>query len=92
MSRLPPSPASAALAGSCNGLQHYAALGLDSKGGAQVNLVPTNKPQDVYTGVCDVVKEKVGRQTLSVAALLRPWHGPQPTLDCPEGEDASLPS
>ncbi|CAN0444362.1 unnamed protein product [Hapterophycus canaliculatus] len=47
--------------GSCNGLQHYAALGLDSKGGAQVNLVPTSKPQDVYSGVCDVVKEKVGR-------------------------------
>ena len=47
------------VAGSCNGLQHYAALGLDAKGGAQVNLVPSPKPQDVYTGVCDVVKEKV---------------------------------
>lgn len=48
------------LPGSCNGLQHYAALGLDAIGGAQVNLVPSNKPQDVYTGVCDVVKQKVG--------------------------------
>lgn len=47
------------LPGSCNGLQHYAALGLDAKGGAQVNLVPSCKPQDVYSGVCDVVKEKV---------------------------------
>ena len=45
--------------GSCNGLQHYAALGLDAKGGAQVNLVPSSKPQDVYSGVCDVVKAKV---------------------------------
>ena len=40
-------------------MQHYAALGLDAKGGAQVNLVPSTKPQDVYTGVCDVVKKKV---------------------------------
>ena len=47
------------LAGSCNGLQHYAALGLDAKGGAQVNLVPGDKPGDVYTGVCNVVKQKV---------------------------------
>lgn len=45
--------------GSCNGLQHYAALGLDAKGGAQVNLVPADKPGDVYTGVCNVVKQKV---------------------------------
>ena len=28
--------------GSCNGLQHYAALGLDEKGGKQVNLVPSD--------------------------------------------------
>ena len=26
--------------GSCNGLQHYAALGRDAFGGSQVNLVP----------------------------------------------------
>ncbi|CAM9263757.1 unnamed protein product [Scytosiphon promiscuus] len=52
--------------GSCNGLQHYAALGLDAKGGAQVNLVPTSKPQDVYTGVCDVVKEKVALKASTV--------------------------
>lgn len=47
------------MTGSCNGLQHYAALGLDAKGGAQVNLVPSPKPQDVYTGVCKVVIQKV---------------------------------
>ncbi|OQR98684.1 DNA-dependent RNA polymerase [Achlya hypogyna] len=37
--------------GSCNGLQHYAALGRDQGGGEQVNLVPSDKPQDVYSGV-----------------------------------------
>lgn len=58
------------LPGSCNGLQHYAALGLDAKGGAQVNLVPSSKPQDVYTGVCDVVKAKVRRLRSSTVCLV----------------------
>lgn len=31
--------------GSCNGLQHYAALGLDKEGGSSVNMVRANKPQ-----------------------------------------------
>ncbi|GMI57735.1 hypothetical protein TeGR_g2088 [Tetraparma gracilis] len=33
--------------GSCNGLQHYAALGRDLEGGAAVNLVPGDRPSDV---------------------------------------------
>ena len=37
--------------GSCNGLQHYAALGQDSYGAKQVNLVPADRPQDVYEEV-----------------------------------------
>lgn len=37
--------------GSCNGLQHYAALGRDSVGAASVNLVPSDVPQDVYSSV-----------------------------------------
>lgn len=37
--------------GSCNGLQHYAALGRDELGGSRVNLLPADKPQDVYTHV-----------------------------------------
>jgi DNA-directed RNA polymerase len=41
--------------GSCNGLQHYAALGRDELGGTQVNLIPSDEPQDVYTGVADLV-------------------------------------
>ena len=31
--------------GSCNGLQHYAALGRDAPGGAAVNLEPFDRPQ-----------------------------------------------
>ena len=35
--------------GTCNGLQHYAALGRDHGGGAAVNLMPSDKPQVVVT-------------------------------------------
>lgn len=45
--------------GTCNGLQHYAALGGDVEGAKQVNLVPSDKPQDVYTKVLEIVKEYV---------------------------------
>ncbi|XP_059635968.1 DNA-directed RNA polymerase 3, chloroplastic isoform X2 [Cornus florida] len=37
--------------GSCNGLQHYAALGRDSFEGAAVNLVAGDKPADVYSEI-----------------------------------------
>lgn len=47
--------------GSCNGLQHYAALGGDVQGAQQVNLEPSDRPSDVYTGVAEWVKEKVAR-------------------------------
>ena len=45
--------------GSCNGLQHYAALGGDIAGAKQVNLEPGDKPADVYTGVAELVKAEV---------------------------------
>jgi DNA-directed RNA polymerase len=45
--------------GTCNGLQHYAALGGDEAGAKQVNLEPSDKPADVYTAVCDAVRAQV---------------------------------
>ncbi|KAL8699958.1 MAG: hypothetical protein Q9201_005707 [Fulgogasparrea decipioides] len=45
--------------GTCNGLQHYAALGGDSLGARQVNLEPGDKPSDIYTGVAELVKEDI---------------------------------
>lgn len=44
--------------GSCNGLQHYAALGRDKAGGYSVNLCPANVPQDVYSAVVTLVEER----------------------------------
>ena len=41
--------------GSCNGLQHYAALGRDELGAIEVNLHPSSSPQDVYSGVAALV-------------------------------------
>ncbi|KAI8823016.1 uncharacterized protein EV422DRAFT_523046 [Fimicolochytrium jonesii] len=45
--------------GTCNGLQHYAALGGDELGARQVNLAPSEKPSDIYTGVADRVQAYV---------------------------------
>jgi DNA-directed RNA polymerase len=45
--------------GTCNGLQHYAALGGDKEGAKQVNLQPSDRPQDVYTGVAELVKARI---------------------------------
>ncbi|CAH8263306.1 unnamed protein product [Arabidopsis lyrata] len=43
--------------GSCNGLQHYAALGRDSFEAAAVNLVAGEKPADVYSEISRRVHE-----------------------------------
>ena len=47
--------------GTCNGLQHYAALGGDVWGASQVNLEPGDKPADVYTAVANLVKESIDK-------------------------------
>lgn len=44
--------------GSCNGLQHYAALGRDIAGAHSVNLTPSEVPQDVYSTVVALVEER----------------------------------
>lgn len=45
--------------GTCNGLQHYAALGGDTVGAQQVNLDVTERPSDVYTYVANMVDEQI---------------------------------
>ncbi|KAH9597271.1 DNA-directed RNA polymerase [Trypanosoma melophagium] len=46
LSRLP-----VAVDGSYNGLQHYSAIGRDAFGAQLVNLVPSERPADAYTGI-----------------------------------------
>jgi DNA-directed RNA polymerase len=45
--------------GTCNGLQHYAALGGDAQGAQQVNLAATDRPSDVYTYVANMVEAQL---------------------------------
>ncbi|ODQ68567.1 mitochondrial RNA polymerase [Nadsonia fulvescens var. elongata DSM 6958] len=45
--------------GTCNGLQHYAALGGDIEGANQVNLIPSDKPQDIYSEVANIVRARI---------------------------------
>jgi DNA-directed RNA polymerase len=47
--------------GTCNGLQHYAALGGDSWGARQVNLEPGDRPADVYSAVAQLVIESIDK-------------------------------
>ncbi|KAK1671413.1 DNA-dependent RNA polymerase [Colletotrichum godetiae] len=47
--------------GTCNGLQHYAALGGDIWGARQVNLEPGDKPADVYSAVANIVKDHIAK-------------------------------
>lgn len=45
--------------GTCNGLQHYAAMGKDLDGAKQVNLLDMETPADIYTHVAMLVEEKI---------------------------------
>lgn len=48
-----------AMDGSCSGLQHFSAALRDPVGGAAVNLVPSDKPSDVYQEVMDKAEAKL---------------------------------
>ena len=57
--------------GSCNGLQHYAALGRDESGGRAVNLLPVDKPQvsDLQCGRSSTVNLHQGSSLLHYAEV-----------------------
>jgi DNA-directed RNA polymerase len=48
-----------ALDGSCNGIQHFSAMLRDPVGGVAVNLVPADKPSDIYGTVAEKTVEKL---------------------------------
>lgn len=45
--------------GTCNGLQHFSAMLRDPIGGAATNLLPGDKPRDIYQMVADRVIERM---------------------------------
>ncbi|KXL50910.1 hypothetical protein M433DRAFT_61006 [Acidomyces richmondensis BFW] len=61
--------------GTCNGLQHYAALGGDEIGARQVNLEPGDRPSDVYTAVAEAVKEEVKKDAEQGHPIAQQLHG-----------------
>lgn len=77
LSRIP-----VAIDGSCNGIQHLSAMGLDEEGGRNVNLLPGPR-QDIYQVVADKVSalipedspwySKVTRKTVKRAVMTTPY-------------------
>ena len=45
--------------GTCNGLQHFAAMLKDENAGKNVNLIPSQAPQDIYSSVSTAVWRKI---------------------------------
>ena len=56
-----------ALDGSCNGLQHFSAMLRDAVGGRAVNLLPAERPADIYQDVADVCTAKLRGSTDTAA-------------------------
>lgn len=54
------------LDGTCNGLQHFSAMLRDPIGGAAVNLMPSDKPQDIYARVAERVVERLNLEVCDV--------------------------
>lgn len=57
------------LDGTCNGLQHYTALGRDQAGAALVNMLPSNTPADVYSQVATNVRAIVSEEASAGNAM-----------------------
>lgn len=58
--------------GTCNGLQHFSAMLRDEVGGAAVNLVPGDKPADIYRRVAEVVTAKLSSNPSDSVVTTRP--------------------
>ena len=61
--------------GTCNGLQHYAALGGDVVGAQQVNLEPGDRPSDIYTAVAEMVKAEITHEAAQGVMLAQQLDG-----------------
>jgi DNA-directed RNA polymerase len=60
--------------GACSGFHHYVALSSDAESAIQVNILPSDFPQDIYTTVCNHVNrviEEEAEQGVEEAIVLR---------------------
>lgn len=81
-----------AMDGSCSGLQHFSAMLRDPVGGKAVNLVPSDRPQDIYQAVADVVEGYVEKDAQEGSERAQKWAGKvnrkvckTPTMTLPYG-------
>lgn len=74
-----------ALDGSCNGLQNFSAMLHDEVGGAATNLVPSDKPADIYTEVAKVCTRRLQAHTGECAELWREYCDLQADRCLPRG-------
>jgi DNA-directed RNA polymerase, mitochondrial len=63
------------LDGSCNGLQNFSAMLRDEIGGAATNLVPSDKPSDIYSEVAKVAEGLVARDVAANVDHAALWVG-----------------
>jgi Autographiviridae RNA polymerase len=59
--------------GSCNGLQHLAAMSRAEEEGALVNLTPSETPRDIYQAEVDWVLARLETETGAHADICRGW-------------------
>lgn len=59
-----------ALDGSCSGIQHFSAMLRDEEGGRAVNLLPADKPEDIYQRVCDRVVAKLHQRADQLSSTI----------------------
>lgn len=63
------------LDGSCNGLQNFSAMLRDEIGGRATNLIPNQKPNDIYQEVADVLSVLVQKDAEAGVPEALPWVG-----------------
>jgi DNA-directed RNA polymerase len=55
--------------GTCNGIQHLSAMVRDEVGGRAVNLIPSDKPSDIYQEVADKITKELSEDPNDMAAM-----------------------
>jgi DNA-directed RNA polymerase len=64
-----------ALDGSCNGLQNFSAMLRDPIGGKATNLIPQEKPADIYTQVMHVAAARIKKEAEGGDPMAAVWDG-----------------
>lgn len=68
------------LDGSCNGLQNFSAMLRDNIGGMATNLLPSDKPSDIYARVAAVATERLQAYNCDMAKAWKDY-----ASQCPNG-------